>query len=77
MAVGAYLLVSWYLPRRAAKRDLAGIEKRLEAIERDMAILLDRVDGRGEGGGGDAQRMDDVVNALESLTETLAKGQGE
>lgn len=71
LAVGGYLFASWYLPRRAAKRDLAGIESRLEVIEKNIAILLDRVEVRGANEGDDP-RLDSLVNALESLTEAMA-----
>lgn len=72
LAVGGYLVASWYLPRRAAKRDLAGIESRLEGIEKNIAILLDRVAVRGAEEEADP-RLDSLVNALESLTEAMAE----
>lgn len=72
LAVGGYLVASWYLPRRAAKRDLAGIEARLEVIEKNMAILLDRVTVQ-SGGQGDDPRLESLVDALQSLTEAMAE----
>ncbi len=71
LAVGGYLFASWYLPRRAAKRDLAGIEARLEVIEKNMAILLDRVTVQSPVEEDDP-RLDSLVDALQSLTEAMA-----
>ena len=69
LAVGGYFLVSWWVPRRAAKRDLAGIESRLDAIERNMAILVDRVQG---GRAPEPTEVDERIDRLLSGIETLA-----
>lgn len=69
LAVGGYFLVSWWVPRRAAKRDLAGIEGRLEAIERNMAILVDRVQG---GRAPEPAEVDERIDRLLSGIEVLA-----
>jgi hypothetical protein len=72
LAVGGYFLVSWWVPRRAAKRDLAGIEARLDAIERNMAILVDRVQG-GRTPEPDAvdERIERLLNGIETLAATV------
>lgn len=69
LAVGGYFLVSWWVPRRAAKRDLAGIEARLDAIERNMAILVDRVQG---GRTPQPSEVDERIDRLLSGIEVLA-----
>ena len=73
LAVGGYFLVSWWVPRRAAKRDLAGIEARLDAIERNMAILVDRVQGGRVDEPDEPDEVDQRIDRLLSGIEVLAR----